>query len=109
MISRAVDILAQARRIEFYGLGASGPVAKDAHHKFFRLNMPVVAYTDILVQRMAAAGTHPGDAVVVISLSGRTLPLIETARVAREAGRYRCRYHEPRLTFDRALLYCSAD
>ena len=86
LISKAVDVLAQARRIEFYGLGASGPVAKDAHHKFFRLNMPVVAYTDILVQRMAAAGAHSGDAIVIISYTGRTLPLIETARVAREAG-----------------------
>jgi len=86
LISRVVDLLAQARRIEFYGLGASGPVAQDAHHKFFRLNMPVVAYTDILVQRMAAAGAHPGDAIVIISYTGRTLPLIETARVARETG-----------------------
>ncbi|MDB4837527.1 transcriptional regulator HexR [Marinomonas sp.] len=86
IISRVVDILAQARRIEFYGLGASGSVALDAHHKFFRLNMPVVAYTDILVQRMAAAGAHSGDVIVIISYTGRTLPLIETARVARETG-----------------------
>lgn len=86
LIGRVVDVLAQARRIEFYGLGASGPVAQDAHHKFFRLNMPVVAYTDILVQRMAAAGAHPGDAIVLISYTGRTLPLIETARIARETG-----------------------
>lgn len=85
-ISRVVDILAQARRIEFYGLGASGSVALDAHHKFFRLNMPVVAYTDILVQRMAAAGAHSGDVIVIISYTGRTLPLIETAKVARETG-----------------------
>ncbi|MCV2403937.1 transcriptional regulator HexR [Marinomonas sp. C2222] len=85
-ISRVVDILAQARRIEFYGLGASGSVALDAHHKFFRLNMPVVAYTDILVQRMAAAGAHSGDVIVIISYTGRTLPLIETARIARETG-----------------------
>ena len=35
LISRAVDVFAQAHRIEFYGLGASGPVAQDAHHKFF--------------------------------------------------------------------------
>ena len=39
----AVDILADARRIEFFGLGASGIVAIDAQQKFFRLGRPTVA------------------------------------------------------------------
>lgn len=32
-VARAVDILAEARRIEFYGIGNSGIVAQDAQHK----------------------------------------------------------------------------
>lgn len=85
-LSRTVDALSQARRIGFYGLGASGSVAMDAHHKFFRLNTPCAAYTDALQQRMAAAAAKPGDVVVIISITGRTISLVETARIARESG-----------------------
>lgn len=85
-LSRTVDALAQARRIEIYGLGASGSVAMDAQHKFFRLNTPCVAYTDVLQQRMGAAATKPGDVVMIISNTGRTIALVETARIARDSG-----------------------
>ena len=86
VIDQAVDTLAQARRIDFYGIGASGPVAMDAQHKFFRLNIPVVAYIDAAMQRMSAAGMYPGDVMVAISYTGRTITIVETAEVARNAG-----------------------
>ncbi|HEX8883158.1 MAG TPA: transcriptional regulator, partial [Noviherbaspirillum sp.] len=35
-VQRALDILAAAAKIEFYGQGSSGLVAADAQHKFFR-------------------------------------------------------------------------
>ncbi len=85
-IGRAVDLLSQARKIEFYGLGASGSVAVDAQHKFFRLNVPVVAHVDTMMQRMSAATMQQGDVSVIISKTGRTISLIEVARLAREAG-----------------------
>jgi RpiR family carbohydrate utilization transcriptional regulator len=85
-VERSVAILSQAKRIEFYGLGTSGPVAIDAQHKFFRLNIPVVSYVDILMQRMAASVLGTGDVVVCISYTGRTIPMIEVAEVARNAG-----------------------
>ena len=85
-IGRAVDLLAQAKRIEFYGLGTSGPVAVDAQHKFFRLNIPVVAYTDTLMQRMSSSVLGTGDVVVVISYTGRTIAMVEAAEIARSAG-----------------------
>ena len=86
IIGRAVDALAQAKKIEFYGLGASASVAIDAQHKFFRLNTPAVAYTDIMLQRMSAAALSRGDVVVVISYTGRTIATIEAARLAKDAG-----------------------
>ena len=86
VIDQAVDALSQARRIDFYGIGDSGAVAMDAQHNFFTLNIPVAAYVDASMQRMAAAGTYPGDVVVAISYSGRTITIVETAEVARNAG-----------------------
>jgi RpiR family carbohydrate utilization transcriptional regulator len=85
-VTKAVDLLAAARSIQFCGLGASAPVALDAQNKFFRLGVPVVAHIDILMQRMSAAAMAEGDVLVIVSKTGRTIPLIETAQTATEAG-----------------------
>ncbi|HLV17626.1 MurR/RpiR family transcriptional regulator [Halomonas sp. H10-9-1] len=85
-IERVVDYLIQAKQVHFFGLGASGAVAQDAQHKFFRFNLPVTAYVDVLMQRMVASSCHTGDVVVVISWTGRTRELVDIARLARENG-----------------------
>jgi RpiR family carbohydrate utilization transcriptional regulator len=86
LISRAVDLLIQARQIHFFGLGASAPVALDAQHKFFRFNLAVTAHADVLMQRMIASVAHTGELFVIISYTGRTRELVEVARIARENG-----------------------
>lgn len=85
-IAKAVDYLIQAKQISFFGLGASGPVATDAQHKFFRFNLPVIAYDDVLMMRMVAAAAQTGDVVVVISYTGRTRDLVDIAQIARGNG-----------------------
>jgi RpiR family carbohydrate utilization transcriptional regulator len=85
-IERVVDYLIQAKQIHFFGLGASGAVAQDAQHKFFRFNLPVTSYVDVLMQRMVASACHTGDVVVVISWTGRTRELVDIAQLARESG-----------------------
>ena len=45
-VAAAIAILAEARRIEFYGAGGSGIAALDMQHKFFKLGVPSVAYAD---------------------------------------------------------------
>lgn len=85
-IESAINILANARSILFIGLGASSSVALDAQHKFLRFDIPVVAHTDILNQRMTAAGLDPKDVAVCISYTGRTTALIEVAQIARQQG-----------------------
>jgi RpiR family carbohydrate utilization transcriptional regulator len=85
-LKTAVDVLRGARRIEFYGMGGSAIVARDAHHKFFRLGIPCVAYDDPHMQVMSAALLGPEDVVVVISHTGSTKDIIDSAKVARKAG-----------------------
>lgn len=85
-LQRAVDILARARRIEFYGAGNSGIVAQDAQHKFFRLGAPTTAHVDAHVQAMSASFLGREDAVVAISGSGRSADVIRSTRIARERG-----------------------
>jgi len=85
-LETAIRLLAAARRIEFYGLGSSGIVAADARHKFFRLGLQAVAYSDAHVHGMAATMLAAGDVVVAISSTGRTIDLISSVELAREAG-----------------------
>ncbi|MBV1789659.1 transcriptional regulator HexR [Marinobacterium sp. D7] len=85
-IELAVDQLIQAKQILFFGLGAGGSVAQDAQHKFFRFNIPVIAYDDVLMQRMVAAASGTRDAIVIFSNTGRTRELVDIARIARASG-----------------------
>lgn len=85
-VGRAVDALEKANRIEFFGFGASGIVARDAQQKFPLFGVPCGAETDAHQQIMVVSNLKPGDIVVVISNTGATLAIIETARRARESG-----------------------
>jgi RpiR family transcriptional regulator, carbohydrate utilization regulator len=85
-LDAAVSALQSARRIEFYGLGGSAIVARDAHHKFFRLGIPCVAYDDTHMQVMSASLLSTEDVVVVISHTGSTKDIIDSAKIARKAG-----------------------
>lgn len=89
-IEKAAEALAATyrtgRRIEFYGAGNSGVVALDAQHKFFRLGVNAISYSDGHMQVMSATILGPGDCVVVISNSGRTRDLMDACDIARRNG-----------------------
>ena len=74
------------RRIEFFGSGNSGVVALDAQHKFFRLGVHTIAYSDGHMQVMSATLLGPGDCIVMISNSGRTRDLMDACDIARKNG-----------------------
>jgi RpiR family transcriptional regulator, carbohydrate utilization regulator len=73
-------------RIEFFGVGNSGIVAQDAQHKFFRLGVTSIAYSDGHMQVMSASTLGEGDCVVVVSNSGRTRDLMDATDIARKNG-----------------------
>ena len=86
VLEKAATALAAAGKIEFYGVGGSGIVARDAHHKFFRLGIPCNAYDDPHMQIMSAALLHTGDVVVAISHTGSTRDIIEAVKLAKVNG-----------------------
>ena len=85
-LAEAVEVLAGARSITFFGFGASGVVAHDAQQKFPLFGVPCRAESDYHQQVMLASMMGPGDAAVVVSNTGRTRQLVETARLARGSG-----------------------
>ena len=85
-LKSAISALSEANRVEFFGFGASGAVASDAHHKFFRLKVASAAYSDHHYQHMSAVSMEPGDVMVAISQSGRTKALLESTELVKQRG-----------------------
>lgn len=82
----AVETLAGAGRVECIGVGTAALVAQEAAMKLRKVGIDATAHPDAHMQAMAAALLGPGDAVLAISHSGRTIDTLRTARLARECG-----------------------
>ncbi len=85
-IVKIVDRLGQARQIVFQGLGASGYVALDACHKFFRLGVPCSSLTDVPSMLQFAAIAGPGDVIIAVSASGAWPDTIRAVATAAANG-----------------------
>jgi RpiR family carbohydrate utilization transcriptional regulator len=73
--------------LDIYGQGGgSAAIVEDAKLRFFRLGLPVCAYVDGHQQRMSAATLQPKDAVLAISNSGRSKPVVGAVEIARSFG-----------------------
>ena len=85
-LERAVDVLSNAKRIDFSGMGASGIVAYDAMTKFMRIDIPCNYYQDSHLQLTSAANLSEEDVAVGISYAGATREVVEVLKVAKEKG-----------------------
>jgi len=85
-IGAAATAMASARQIAFAGLGASGHVARDACHKFFRLGIPCSSLLDTPMILQFAAIAEPDDVLVLLSHTGRWQEFAQAADIARERG-----------------------
>jgi len=85
-LEQAVQALASAGEIHFYGVGASGIVALDAEQKFARIGLRASAFRDPHLQIARAVHLRPGDVAVCLSFSGETEEIVEALRTAKQAG-----------------------
>ena len=85
-VAQAIELLTAAKRIEFFGFGASWVVAADAQQKFPLFGVPCLVHADSHQQFIAASMMQPGDVAVAISNTGQTASLLEVIRAAREMG-----------------------
>ena len=77
-----------ARQFVFAGLGASGHVASDASHKFFRLGTPCSALTDTPSIRQFAAIACAQDVLFVVSKNGNAELVCKAAAQAHGNGAF---------------------
>ncbi|GHJ97668.1 transcriptional regulator [Streptomyces sp. NE5-10] len=77
---------ATARRIDVYGVGASGLVAQDLVQKLLRIGLIAHAHGDPHLAVTNAVQLRSGDVALAITHSGSTGDVIEPLRVAFEHG-----------------------
>lgn len=85
-LEKAVSAICAARRVDFYGIGSSGHVAMDAYNKFVRINKLSMSTVDPHQQILNASQLSEDDAAVLISYSGDTKDILETADVVKQSG-----------------------
>jgi DNA-binding MurR/RpiR family transcriptional regulator len=85
-LKAAIDQILEADKVQFYGVGASGITACDAKYKFLRIGKNVDCYTDAHLQAMSAATLGENDLVIGISHSGSTKDVVDSCKIAGEAG-----------------------
>lgn len=83
-IDHAIDAICKAERVDFYGAGTSGIIALDAHNKFVRIHKLSMSSQDPHDQILCATSLKAGDVAVLISYSGDTKDILETAEVVRQ-------------------------
>ena len=85
-LEHVIDAMAAARRIDVYGVGASGIVAADLQQKLTRIGRIALSFSDVHLGVTSAALMRPGDVAVAISHSGSTADTLDALLVARRAG-----------------------
>jgi RpiR family transcriptional regulator, carbohydrate utilization regulator len=86
MLDRAVETLLLAKRIEFYGVGTSAPIAMDAYYRFMRIGLPAYVATDPHIARISANMLDKNCVAVGISHTGRTRDTIRILQIAKKKG-----------------------
>lgn len=76
-LARVTAAVAAARRVEIYGIGASGLVALDLEYKLRRIGLPATASVDGHLALTSSAVLTSDDLAVGISHSGETLDVVE--------------------------------
>ncbi|MDX2137808.1 MAG: MurR/RpiR family transcriptional regulator [Chloroflexota bacterium] len=85
-MAQAVQMILDAERVEFYGIGSAASVAIDAHYRMLRIGIKCAVLVDSHVQAVSASLTGPDVVTVTISHSGATMETLAATRLAKEAG-----------------------
>lgn len=86
VLGKVITLIRTARRIDVYGIAASGLVAVDLAAKLSRLGLNVHAHTEHDAAMVSSCLLGPADLAVGISHSGESRGTVEPLRMAHSAG-----------------------
>lgn len=84
--TRAVEVLSEATKVEFWGQCTSSTLATDAYDKFFRAGIACVVSTEPNLQRLYSREFGPGDVILAISHLGHNEDIARSLRQASALG-----------------------
>jgi DNA-binding MurR/RpiR family transcriptional regulator len=85
-VEHVAAAIADAKRVEIFGLGSSGTAARELAFRLERIRVPVWYRGDTHTALTNAALLLPGDVSIGLSHSGRTREVIETLAEAADHG-----------------------
>ncbi|WP_322974839.1 MurR/RpiR family transcriptional regulator [Actinacidiphila epipremni] len=85
-LRRVVAAVADAGRVDIYGVGANAFVAADLQQKLHRIGRVSFAWSDTHIMLTSAAVLTPGDVAIGLSHTGATTETVEALRIARRHG-----------------------
>ena len=80
---KAITAITRAGRLQLYGIGGSGAIARAAHHSFSKVGISSFIYDDGYMQVVAASSLKAGDTAIGISHSGSTVDVVNAVKLAR--------------------------
>lgn len=83
---KALKALINAKSIHFFGAGDAYAVCQLAFMKFIRSGVRCTAYSDSMLQLVAAGNMTKNDVAIAVSYEGRSKNVVEAMRVAKKAG-----------------------
>lgn len=86
VVEKAIDVMAKAKKIYLYGVGASGLIALDFQYKLLRIKKDVIYSHDSHIQLSTASHIGKYDVAIGISYSGETKEINIAMNQAKENG-----------------------
>lgn len=86
VLTTVVAAMADAGRVDVYGVGASAFVAMDLQQKLHRIARIAFAWSDTHIMLTSAAVLRAGDVAIGVSHTGSTADTVEALREARRHG-----------------------
>jgi len=112
-IHASIAMIANAKLIYFYGVGASSVMALEAYYKFARILPNVISTQDVHMQAMSSSLVNENDLVIAFSYSGSTKDVIDIfMRAKQNHAKTICvtRFAESPLTlYADIILLCGAN
>ena len=85
-VEKAINLIDKAHKVYIYALSGSKVVAYDAVFKFQRLGIDAQAYDDPHSQILSASILNKNDVAIVISYTGETIDILNTANLLKKKG-----------------------
>ncbi|MBM7558885.1 MurR/RpiR family transcriptional regulator [Marinitoga litoralis] len=88
LLNKVAEKILNSRKIIFYAVGRSFPVALDSSLKLSALGLSATAYSDPHMQVIVGANLTNEDMVISISHSGYIRDVFKSTQIAKDAGAY---------------------